>query len=168
MLLVMGFEATLAKDNFVLITHQDPVCIYPSAFATRPHRIIQQINELEVLYTFKVIDDSLFRFKVQIFEPERLCGNDNDSVYSSTGWVDKINTVVFMRGTEHEDGEYIRLFESPRLDSRYNKIAENDYSDFVAYVDKIEDDWYHVNILYQDSLFSGWTPIYCANPYGCN
>ena len=166
--LMLGIEVALAEDNFVLITHNDPVCIYPSAFATRPNRIIQQIDELEVLYAFKVIDDSLFRFKVQIYEPYRICGKDYDSLYTSTGWIDKINTTVFMRSTCHDDGVYIKLYEAPKLVSKYTKIAENDDFECEAYVDKIRDKWYHINFVYHDSLFSGWTPIYCVNPYGCN
>lgn len=166
--LVIGLDVSSAEDNFVMVTHNDPVCIYPSAFATRPHRIIQQIDELEALYAFKVIDDSLFRFKVQIFEPDRFCGKDYDSVYTSTGWIDKINTTVFMRATKHDDGVYIRLYEAPKSDSKYTKIAENDDFECKAYVDKIRDNWYHINFVYNDSLYCGWTSVYCVNPYGCN
>ena len=166
--LVVGLDVSLAEDNFVIISHNDPVCVYPSAFATRPHRIIQQIDELEALYTFKVIDDSLFRFKVQIFEPDRIREKDYDSLYTSLGWIDKINTTVFMRSTYHDDGVYIKLYETPRFDSKYTKIAENDDFECKAYVDKIIDKWYHINFVHHNLLYSGWTPIYCVNPYGCN
>ena len=61
----------LAGDNFVLVTYGDLVPIYPTAFATQPKLIIQQVDEVEAVYAFKVLDDSVFRFKVEIFEPDR-------------------------------------------------------------------------------------------------
>lgn len=170
LLLIAGVKSVFAHDNFVLVTHEEPVCIYPSAFANRPCRIIQQIDELEELYTFKVLDDSLFRFKVQIYRADRCFSQDDDSLsVPGIGWIDKINTTVFIRATEQADGEvYIKLCETPSSDSKFIRVINDDHVDIVAYVDEISDNWYHINFIYGNKIYRGWTDKYCVNPYGCN
>lgn len=167
--LMLCLASGFADENFVLVTHQDPILIYPYAFSTQPKRVIQQVDEAEVLYTFKVLDDSVFRFKVQIFEPDRCSFKNGEPYLSTVGWIDKINTSVYIRATVQDDGKTcIRIYEKPKPDSKFLSIAENDHVDFNAYVDSISGNWYHVVFIYKDELYKGWIDRYCVNPYGCN
>lgn len=155
--------SSLADDNFILVIHEDPLWIYPSAYSTKPKRVIQNIGELNV-YAFKVLEDSLYRFKVRIYEPDA-----QDDIHSDIGWIDKINATVFLGIHEYEYNKmYLRLYERPDKDSHFKAIAENDHETMVGYVDKIYQNWYHVNVIYKGNMYSGWTDYYCVNPYGCN
>lgn len=164
--IALGFFTAYADNNFILITHTDPVWIYPYATSTAPKRVIQMIDERNI-YSFKVIDDSLTRFKIQIYEPN-ISDEYASEALSDTGWIDKINATVYMGIHEYEDGRaYLRLYNEPTYESNFIPLAENDHHTMIGYVDKIYQDWYHISIIYDGILYSGWTRIYCSNPYGC-
>lgn len=146
----------------VIIDHNDPIYIYDSAFSTKPKRVIQMLPEIENVYAFQVINDSLYRFEVEIWEPFA-----EISPVKSRGWIDKINIGVFLGVRDYSDGVYLKLFESPDKKSKSIRIAENDHCTMWGYVDKIEGKWYHVNVIYDGVLYSGWTDIYNVNPYCC-
>ena len=153
--LIFCMMSILAGDNFVLVTYGDLVPIYPTAFATQPKLIIQQVDEVEAVYAFKVLDDSVFRFKVEIFEPDR-CTYDGKPYLSSIGWIDKIHTCVYVRATLQADGETcLRLYEQPDTGSEFVSIAKDDHMDYIAYVDSISDDWYHIVLMYEGKLYKG-------------
>ncbi len=150
-----------ANDNFVLVTHNNPVYIYPSAFSTIPKRVIQQIDSINYIYSFKVLEDSIFRFKVQIYEPD--CESE---LCSDIGWIDKINTTVYLGIHEYEDKKAcLRLYEQPNINAKAIDISENYHHTMIGYVDHIYNDWYHVIVFYQGVMFKGWTYIYSSNPY---
>ena len=162
----LGFLTANADNNFILVTHTDPVWIYPYATSTAPKRVIEMVDERNV-YAFKVIDDSLTRFKIQIYEPN-ISDEYASEALSDTGWIDKINATIYMSICGQEDGRaYCKLYAEPDYKSEFVSFAENDHNTMIGYVDKIYQDWYHISIIYNGTLYSGWTPIYCTNPYGC-
>lgn len=166
----VGIGFILAYGNTLLLCHNNPVNVYSSAFATLPEQIIQQDDSLERYYYFDVIDDSLFRFKVRIFE---IGWTNERSDKATVGWIDKINTTVIVRaraydpdGNRFDGGPFITLYESPTKDSKFIRYNKGDFVDIDAFVDKIYGDWYHINFVENDTLFSGWTTEYCTNPFG--
>lgn len=144
----------------ILIDHKDPIYIYDSAFSTRPSRVIQIVPELENSYSFFVINDSIYRFQVEIWE-----SLTDDNPRKSVGWVDKINTNVYLGIREYNDGSYLKLYEKPCEKSKYIKVSENDHMTMLGYVDKINGKWYHVNVIYKGVVYMGWTCYYNVNPY---
>ena len=157
----------MAIDNIVFIPHDEPVVIYESAFGHKAKRTIQQVEALNLVYSMKVLDDSVFRFKLHLFEP----GDNIPEEVETEGWIEKINAAVFVGCKLQDDGRmYMKLFDKPDETAGYKEVFNDDHYLYTAYVDAIDDDWYHVNFVDDDNrFFSGWVNSYCVNPYGgCN
>lgn len=157
-LLLFCHDVTEAHQ--VALNTESPVMLYNDAYGANINYVIVQKFDEDLCAFVDILEDGIFRFKVNV----SIVSSEME-LQQITGWLDKVNCVVFLRPDTYENGDAIlHIHSAPDANSDYTSVKIHVGSG-VGYVVHYKDDWYCVVTEVDGKLYQGWIKRYCPNIY---
>ena len=165
-LIISLFFKVNANDYVVIAPMNKIIPIYYSPVSLTAYNSVCQDSITEFYYVTRIIEETPLRFKVELFG--ELDGNTRCDTRVLTGWIDKQNCGVFLRGYyDNKKNSYIKLFKRPTKKSSFQTIYTNDM--IWVPVISISEGWRKILFYYKGELYVGWIELYCSSIYNsCN
>ncbi len=159
LLLILLFFSHKASAHEVALNTESQVMLYNDAYgADIKYVIVQKFDDDDLAAFVDILEDGVFRFKVNV-----TLYSSNNELQKITGWLEKVNCVVFLRANTYENGDAIlHVHSAPDADSDYTSVKVHVGSD-VGYVVHCSGDWYYVVIENDGELYQGWISRYCPH-----